>query len=308
MANIFASAPACNRGVCVVYAYIDTVEIFFRYVDRKSYHALNRIARMEPVRRNNRLVGYRAIVNQPTENTLYRLADFARRLKGILSRVDVALDIQGPDPEALRNAVLTTAILKWRRKQPMHEENGTISWADFRLKPGKAYAFRNLILYSDRHNKITGEVDAVHLELRFHRAIMVRRQGIHSVRDLLHLNPKSLFDKHVKFSDIAERYVNFRVRKETMRQRKRYRGLDVSPAGDRYHASIPAKVRNLFHRLGYDRAQHLRHLRHLRYKVYSSKSEHHVDFDIPEQLDWCHQVRIPPIENIRDSKKQGSKQ
>src|SRR5262249_52170997 len=149
----------------------------------------------------------------------------------------------------------------------------------------KPRAFRNLILYSDKVNKITGEVDCVHLELRFHRAVMVRRQGIHSVRDLLHLNPRELFDKHVTFSDIAERYVNLRVRKETSRQRKRYQGLDVSPAADRYHASIPIRVRHLLHKLGHDRAQYLRHIRRPRYKVNSSNS---VDFDIPEQLEWVH--------------------
>jgi len=304
MGTIYRLQRACNRRVCVViYAYIDTVEVFFRYLDRKSYHALHRFARLEEVRRGNKLVGYRVIVNQPTKVNLIKLDAFARRLKGILSRVDVALDIQGPDPEALRKVIVCTAILKWRRKQPMYEVDGTVSWVDFKLKRNKPRAFRNLILYSDKVNKITGELDCVHLELRFHRAVMVRRQGIHSVRDLLHLNPRELFDKHVTFSDIAKRYVNLRVRKETSRQRKLYQGLDVSPSVDRYHASIPIRVRHLMHKLGHDRAQYLRHIRRPRYKVTRSSS---VDFDIPEQLEWCREIRLPPIENIRDLKKRGS--
>jgi hypothetical protein len=128
----------------------------------------------------------------------------------------------------------------------------------------------------------------VHLELRFYRSITVRRQGVDSITDLIALNPRKLFEKHVKFSDIAERYVNFRVRRETMRQRRRYQGKEVSPSLDRYHAHIPGRVRGLFHRLGYDRAQNVK------YKVNRVSNESSVDFDIPEQLEWCPEGKIPP--------------
>src|SRR5262249_54455743 len=153
-----------------------------------------------------------------------------------------------------RNAILKQGLLKWRRDQPMRDEQRTVYWVDFKLKKGRPRAYRNLVLYDDKVNKITGEVDCVHLELRFHRAITVKRQGIRSVRDLLKVNPKRLFDKHLKFTDIAERYVDKRVREETTRQRKNYKGKEVSSNTDHYHAHIPIKVKSHLHRLGLNRS------------------------------------------------------
>jgi hypothetical protein len=156
MATIYASAHACNRSVRVL-AYIDTLELFFRYLDPKNYHALVKLARIEAVQHHGRLMGYRVILNQPSKAKLLKLDKLARMHRGIVSRFDIALDISCPNPEALRKAILTTAILRWRRKQPMHDQDGTIPWIKFKLKAGKPRAFRNPVLYSDRPNKVTGE-------------------------------------------------------------------------------------------------------------------------------------------------------
>jgi hypothetical protein len=291
---------ACDSNRIVAYPYLDTTELFFRFLNKDGYHALVKLARIEPVQHHHRLMGYRVILNQPPKAKLLKLDKLARIHHGVLSRFDLAVDMQSDNPEELRNAILSQGVLNWRRQQPMRDDDRTVYWVDFKLKARKPRAYRNLILYDDKHNKITGEVDCVHLELRFVRAAMVKRQGVHTVKDLLKINPRTLFHKHVKFTDIAERYVAKRVREETTRQRKNYRGKEVTANTDHYHAHIPGRVRGLLHRLGCDRAQNVR------YQVNRVSSESGVDLDIPERLEWCSEERIPRIENIGEFVKGGS--
>ena len=69
------------------------------------------------------------------------------------------------------------------------------------------------MLYDDKPNRITGEVDCVHFELRLIGAEVTRRQGLHKPSDLLALNPQQLFERHVKWTNAGASYV-----KKLMRQ------------------------------------------------------------------------------------------
>jgi hypothetical protein len=124
-----------------------------------------------------------------------------------VSRFDVALDMQCDKPSGLREQILRRLVLKWRPKGAMHEVSDTVYWGRHR------HSRRNLVLYTDKHNKMTGELDCVHLELRFLRSDIIRKQGIARPSDLIKLDPKALFAKHLKWTNLADRYVKKITRK-----------------------------------------------------------------------------------------------
>ena len=127
MANIEAAAAA---GKYSIIAYLDTVEIFFPpTLKPEQRRSLERTYRLEEC--DNRQ-GYRLISNQPSEETVRRLDRIAGKYRGVLSRVDVALDITGGDPQHIRDFIIRHAILRWRRKgSSMHDvDNTTVYWVD----------------------------------------------------------------------------------------------------------------------------------------------------------------------------------
>ena len=176
--------------------------------------------------------------------------------RGILTRLDVSLYISGGDPNFLRSDILRHVILRWRRNQAMRDVFTTVYWCGPRI--GKRPPPRNLTLYGDRHNRATGEVDCVKLELRLLRAYVIRANGIHSISDVIALNPQDLFNRHTKWTDVGDRFVRDVVRKAVNEDRKYYAGKTAKPFTDRYRASIPKRVRDLLRKLGMDRAQTMR--------------------------------------------------
>jgi hypothetical protein len=72
-------------------------------------------------------------------------------------------------------------------------------------------------------------------------------------------NPRAWFAKHVKWSDLGERYVEKMIRQETARDRETYRGKKVSRC-DSYRSHIPTYVRTLLRNNGLDRSQNVRDL------------------------------------------------
>jgi hypothetical protein len=184
--------------------------------------------------RHGQLIGCRVIRNQPSKAVLHPLDQLAQRHRGVLHRVDVALDIE-PRP-GLGDKIVATAVLKWS-KSASHDFEHTVYWG-YRTRSGRR-SRRSLALYDDKHNRMTGELDCIHFELRLMGADIIRRQGLHRARDLLTLNPKELFEKHVKWSDAGESYVRKIMRKESDRYRRKYGGKQVSVVMDRFLASIP---------------------------------------------------------------------
>jgi hypothetical protein len=151
------------------------------------------------------LVGWRLILNQPSPATILALDSLALRYKGVISRLDIAVDVPAAD---LQDQVRQTAVLRWRPKGQMYDSANVTYWIDYRNRR----PYRNLAVYADKASRITGEA-CVHLELRFMRAQSVRAQGIHRPRDLLNINPQALFDKHIKWSDAGTKHVQIMSRK-----------------------------------------------------------------------------------------------
>jgi len=237
-------------------AYLDSVEISLarRHMPRlKDFKTLGMMI-STCKNRHNQVCGFLCMIHQPNIPTLQKLDVLTRQYQGVITRSDIALDFSTPEPQKLHQFIQQHGLLKWRPKQPMHDEEEGTYWCQ--LKTGqKRYSARNLVVYSGRHNKITGETKCVHFELKLLRPHMVRRNGIHNVSDLITLNPSTLFNRHIKFSDIATKVMNEIVRKEVSKDLERYRGRDSNKYVDRYRAGIKRRVKYLLRSIQFDRAQ-----------------------------------------------------
>jgi hypothetical protein len=139
----------------------------------------------------------------------------------------------------------------------MHVVGGTIYWRSWKKRLRS-----NLVLYSDRINRVTGELYCVHLELRLERAANIRHHGIKRVIDLLAINPCELFARHLVWSTAGERYVERVVRQNA----------DANPLW----------IRKLLRVLEYDVAQTLKDA----FPRRVSNAKRLIGLPIPTALDW----------------------
>jgi hypothetical protein len=237
-----------------VTAYLDTVECFLPRLTTEQYRTCRRFGQIKECRNHrDQLWGYRLILNQPDPQTLLRVDPLVEQYRGTVCRFDLAIDIQAPDPEAVKQLILRQAVLRWRRRGPMHEagehRDETVYWSY-----GKGWRTKNLVIYADKHNRFTGELGCVHLELRFLRTKTVRVQGVHRITDLFKVNPKALFDRHVKWSDDADKYVLKVIRKAVKEDIARWQNKPTHQFA-RYRASLPALLKTRMRIAGVDRAQ-----------------------------------------------------
>jgi hypothetical protein len=264
-------------------AYTDTTEWWFpcglSHYQRTRLRRLFKGGKVVEYRKpNGFLMGYRAGRNQPDKTFLLRLAPLVQECGAVLCRLDIALDCDAVP--MLGNTILQQAVLNWRRQGPMQNfENGNVNWvwyAESGRRPN-----RNLSLYTDRPNRFTGELDCVHLELRFLRADIIRKQDIHSIHDLLALNPKDLFDKHLRWSADGQEFEVRAMKQAVLEDRAYYRGKETGPFIDQYRASIPRRVRSAMHRVGSDRSQVFKDA-HPRYRLNTVTAPLHI----PTTLTW----------------------
>jgi hypothetical protein len=252
-----AAAEAAFSGL-VISAYIDTVEVFFWQLRRNS--PWRQLRSLGMLRRSK--WGWRLSRNQPSRVAVLQLDRLTRCLQGVLTRFDVALDMQVDDPPKLQNWLVSSSSLRWRKAGPLVTHQGEPRyWAPQRSP-------RNLVLYGDRHNKMTGETPCVHLELRF-RGKSVRAQGITTVAQLLTLNPRQLFQKHVRWSDIGYRYFT----KKPPRQEKPPKGWTVE--------YVTKRRNHLLKVLELDRTQTVKGMQRMRAEPVSPLIR-----AIPTSLEW----------------------
>jgi hypothetical protein len=119
--------------------YIDTVVVWFPYtLPIKEWWELQSHGEVWPMKSK---YGVLLVTHRPTKKMLMAFEAIAKRRHGILSRFDVALDWQcanTAEASTLRELILTSCLLRWRRKAPMldwEEETITNYWTDLRLRP-----------------------------------------------------------------------------------------------------------------------------------------------------------------------------
>jgi hypothetical protein len=190
-----------GRAIADILPYIDTLELTFPRRPKGLLAEASRIMRRKVwfedikdgsgTRWATRLIGH-----QPSPELLYALDQYA----GIISRLDVAFDIWPREmtTEQMAAFVKSNAILRWRRKGPMHENKTTTYWTlqhPLILRPD-----RNLAEYHDKPSKLRADPEpVVHLELRLQTAEAIKREKFRHPSDLINLNPRQLFDKHLRF-------------------------------------------------------------------------------------------------------------
>jgi hypothetical protein len=67
---------------------------------------------------------------------------------------------------------------------------------------GPRRAPNRLVLYPCEHSRVTGELDALHLEWRLGRKRAVRAAGIHTVSDLIAFDHRAFWKKRLVLADI----------------------------------------------------------------------------------------------------------
>jgi hypothetical protein len=261
MSNIFASARARNTYRALdqysVIAHLHTFECLFPPTV-KAWHDLQH-AGIRPIPVLDKTTGvirwYRTIHNRPTPNIVLMVERLMRQHRAHLIRFDVAYDIICPIPNIREAAHLLQQTLILRRKQGhMHDEQNGTYWG---WKEGGRRPTRNLGLYADRINEHTGK-ECVHLELRFFRSYVVKKQGIRYPRDLLTINPKDLLLRHAKFSALGIENANRVIRREIRKERQKHaqrKNKKNNHHLDQYRAALPRKIEHILARTGWDRAQ-----------------------------------------------------
>jgi len=256
--------------------YPDTLEFFVR---RRPYagirteweFALGRPVILTPCKdRNRNVCGHRITIHQPNPDELPVLDQLQRRFGALLIRLDFAIDwifASGTEKQRWREWLEKTVLLRWRRKGKMHDhmrddgDEKTLYW--IRQKDRARRSTRNLKLYDDeKASKRLGE-HCVHLELCFFRSASCKAQGIYRPSDILGLNPRGLFDKHVKLVSGVDDYLRHRVRREVKAYRERHLACKYSSERsrdfhDRFCLLVPARVQYVLQQTGELRAQTLK--------------------------------------------------
>ncbi|MGY4433705.1 hypothetical protein ACVWWO_006182 [Bradyrhizobium sp. F1.13.1] len=190
--------------IATVQAYIDTVEVTYARRPKgllaEARAILGRKVWFEDVKdaSGNRW-GTRLPLHQPSPDLLAALDKYG----GSISRFDVAFDIFPLDMsiEMMAEVIRECALLRWRRPQSMHEISSTLYWTEWH--PGQIRPDRNLAEYHDLPSKIDGK-PTVHLELRFQTSDATKAQNLFRPSQLMRLNPRALFDKHIRIIDFQQ--------------------------------------------------------------------------------------------------------
>ena len=188
-----------NRPVIRILPYIDTAGLWLPYTPRCSRTDIEaeygRRVRIEECK-----WGYRVPLHQPSKQILPVLDDLQREHRAVLSWLDIAVDLTtrtSTDADRLKDWLVRRLSLLWCRSRCVRivtnrRTGATTIYFDWENK------HRNLAIYSDRPSKLTGE-PCCHIELRLRGAQTCRRNDLQFASyDLLELDPRWLFDKHVR--------------------------------------------------------------------------------------------------------------
>jgi prophage regulatory protein len=147
---------------------------------------------------DGRLRYVRYPLHQPSPELLHALDKYG----GIVSRVDIAFDLwpRKMSTEQMAAFVKSNALLRWRRSGKMFDYETTAYWIE--QHRDTETPDRNLLMYPDLPSKLSNRTDPiVHLELRLQTAEAVKKENIRSPSDLIALNSRQLFDKHIRIVD-----------------------------------------------------------------------------------------------------------
>ncbi|OSI65448.1 hypothetical protein [Bradyrhizobium canariense] len=188
-------------------------------------------------------------INQPSRlciETLQRYKAYDPKLS--IYRFHLAMDVisiyDGITREEVIEVFATLFHLRYRRgSDELHDEDGTIY--SVRVKGRKSRPYRNTAYYTTRPSKITGEIDAIHFEIRLERKRSVQAAGINDPADILSIDWNEFVAKYLATKDI--RAILEKITRRGIR-------LTCADYPDEDPAYIERRVRGLNRRLGLQHA------------------------------------------------------
>lgn len=135
---------------------------------------------------------------QPSEIALDILK---RSIRGdyLINYVEIALDLITPNPsEALHLSryLIDHLVQRWHGGLRVNVVGSGLYWSEDRTVRNQ------FVFYADRASKESGELDCVHLERRTFHASAVRSLGIHGISDLVRLDHRKFWAKHLTLYDL----------------------------------------------------------------------------------------------------------
>ncbi|MCC8946472.1 hypothetical protein H8A97_15455 [Bradyrhizobium sp. Arg62] len=197
--------------------------------------------------RNNPEViwGYRLVVNQPSRFCIDLLQLYSKiDPKFSFYRCHVAFDViqiyEGWTYEEVADALKNLFHLRYRRLDDdvLEYEDSTYS---IYVKMRKSRPYRNTCFYNGKPSKITGEENAIHLEIRLERKRAVQAAGVNEPIDILGIKPAEIFSQFLIAKD--HRHVLEEITKTGIR-------LTCGDYPDEDPAHIERRIRAINRRLG----------------------------------------------------------
>jgi hypothetical protein len=156
--------------------------------------------------------------HQPTAATLAAID----RHGWPLCYVELALDW------IIHDAIARTEAATFFHRHHVHPRSGDLRlYVHSRYTRGRK-SRRNVVMYADRPSKMDGRSRCVHVEYRMRGAATLRAAGIHSARDLITFDHRSLWQELLTFVDLHERFGRYvmnrqdsagRIRRTVQRRR-----------------------------------------------------------------------------------------
>ena len=201
-------------------AYVDTIGLSFR---RRPKGLLAEVHRMgcktwpEDIIADGQFWGVRYSIHQPTKELLRALDKY----DGTIYRLDIAFDFFPIEmtTDAIAAFVIKSALMKWRHPGDMYDEGGTTYWNQH--LDGEPLPDRNLAAYFDKPSKVAKDSQPrLHLELRLQNAGAVSNEDIDQPSDILGIDPRDLFNKHIRIADF-QRHIRRQILDASDKQRTR---------------------------------------------------------------------------------------
>jgi hypothetical protein len=166
-----------------IIAYIDSIQIWLkRPLRRSQQHWLESVCdgpcefKLEAKQWQRDYV-QRIQLRRPQPTALEFLSQHDALLNYVELALDWTFDCEAEKAKALAFVDLHL-VKRWHGNQQVHYYETTRYTAERR-------SANNLVIYADRHCRITGEVDCLHFEWRMRRAQTLQRAGLATVADLL---------------------------------------------------------------------------------------------------------------------------
>ncbi|SCB51215.1 hypothetical protein GA0061098_1015106 [Bradyrhizobium shewense] len=214
MSDILSQIVLRNNALKIGLAapYVDTIEVsstrkfhpaFIRAIKANSGSAF---PKRKKDRKNPELVWrHILIINQPSRFCIELLQLYAQIDRNLsLYRLHIAFDLiqlyTGCTYDGAVEVLKNLLHLRHRRHSDWIYEYGGTTYSIY-ISRRKSRPYRNLCVYNTKPSSITGEDNAIHVEIRLERKRSVQAAGIFEPIDVLSIKPEQIFTQYCVVKD-----------------------------------------------------------------------------------------------------------